>query len=374
METRRGLTAVLLPRCTIAQPSTELLNTTLADLGDDLVLTQAQSLPLMNKLIKNKQVNKEAVGGTYIERSFAGGSPAKATLISSGDEVALIQRIAQIKKFQVKSTRHLIPIFIPQIEVDRNTGKQGIIKLIKSYPTMTSTQYWLDWEKWLLSAAYNASATSVVDSPRFDGACTLNGNYAGAANGLLDFLAPASQTETVQGQAKGVAYNFYNQYEVVTSFASDGMLQIGLAYDKAANFTTSGPDLGFADPISYQNMVAFSADTVRTPSTDTAVFGADTRSFLPYKMAKVYNSFNLDPTDASFSGSTAYSTSAITGGAIYFINSEDWEVPYYSMKVTPEFKDDIPDQDGLLGKMIVDMQPVCTKFVTQVAVAGTKIP
>lgn len=358
----------------MAQPSTELLNTTLADLGDELVLTQAQSLPLMNKLIKNKQVNKEAVGGTYIERTFAGGSPAKGTLISSGDEVATIQRIAQMKKFQVKSTRHFIPIFIPQIEVDRNTGKQGVIKLIKSYPEMTAAEYWLDWEYWLLSAAYRPSGVSVINTPGFDGACTLNGNYSGAANGLLDFLAPASQTDTVQGVAKSNTYNLYNQYGIVTSFASDGMLQIGYAYDYAANFTSKGPDLGFADPVSYQNMVMFSADTVRTPSTDTAVFGAETRSFLPYKMAKVYNSVNLDPTNASFSGSTAYSTSDITGGAIYFINSDDWEVPYYSMKVTPEFKDDIPDQDGLLGKMIVDMQPVCRKFTTQVAVAGTKIP
>jgi hypothetical protein len=358
----------------MAQPTTELLNTTLADLGSDLVLTHAQSLPLMSKLIQMKKVNKEAVGGTYIERSFAGGSPAKGVRINNGDEVANIQRISQTRKFQITSTRHFIPIFIPQVEADRNQGKQGVIKLIKAYPEMTVKEYWLDWEYWLLTAAYRDVAVSVIDTPGFDGSATLNGNYSGAANGLLDFTAPASQTETVQGQAKSNAISNVNQYGLVTSFASDGMTQIGKAYDRAAAYTTTGPDLGFADDLSYQNMVSFSSDSVRITDTDKPVFGAETRSFLPYKKAKVYNSINLDPTNASFSGASGYSTSDITGGVVYFVNSEDWEVPYYKMAVTPEFRDDIPNQDALLGKMVIDMGPICLRFNTQAVIGGTRIP
>ena len=110
----------------MAQPTTELLNTTLADLGSDLVLTHAQSLPLMSKLIQMKKVNKEAVGGTYIERSFAGGSPAKGVRINNGDEVANIQRISQTRKLQITSTRHFIPIFIPQVEADRNLPFESV--------------------------------------------------------------------------------------------------------------------------------------------------------------------------------------------------------------------------------------------------------
>lgn len=358
----------------MAQPSTELLNTTLADLGDKLVLTHAQSLPLMDKLIKNKQVNKEPVGGTYIERPFAGGSPAKGKKITNGDEVATLQRVAQTRKFQVVSCRHFIPIFIPQVEVDRNAGERGVVKLIKAYPEMTVKEYWLDWEYWLLTAAYRDTSVSVINSPDFDGACTLNGNYAGSANGLLDWLAPAAQTDTVQGVAKNNAINNVNQYGGITSFAADGMLVIGRAYDRAAAYSMTGPDLGYADDITYQNMVQFSADTVRIDNTDKAVYGAESRSYLPYKKAKVYNAINLDPTNASFSGSAAYSTSDITGGALYFLSSQDWEVPYYKMEISPDFRDDIPDQDALVGKMIVDMQPICLRFNTQAAVAGGRIP
>lgn len=358
----------------MAQPSTELLNTTLADLGDKLVLTHAQSLPLMDKLIKNKQVNAEKRGGTYIERTFAGGSPAKGKRITNGDEVATLQRVAQTRKFQIVSTRHFIPIFIPQVEVDRNAGEQGVIKLIKAYPEMTVKEYWLDWEFWLLTAAYRDSAVSVIDSPDFDGSCTLNGAYAGAAAGLLDFTTPALQTETVQGVAKSNAIGNINQYSLVTSFAADGMLAIGRAYDRAAAYSMNGPDLGYADDISFQNMVQFSADNVKIDSTDKPVYGAESRSFLPYKKSKIYNSINLDPTNVSFTGTSGFSTSDITGGVVYFLNSEDWEVPYYKMEVSPDFRDDIPDQDALVGKMVVDMGPICKRLNTQVVVGGTRIP
>lgn len=358
----------------MAQPSTELLNTTLADLGSSLVLTHAQSLPLMDKLIKGKQVNCIKRGGTYIERSFIGGSPAKGKRIANGDEVAVLQRKTQTRKLQVVSTRHLIPIFIPQTEVDHNEGSQGIIKLIKAYPEATIKEYWLDWEYWLLTAAYRDAEVSVIDSPEFEGACTLNGVHSAGAAGLLDFVVQASQIDTVQGVAKNNALGYTNQYGVITSFAADGMLIIGRAYDRAANFSLTGPDLGYADDITYQNMSQYSADNVRISDTDKPVYGAESRSFLPYKRAKVFNTINLDPSNASFTGSTAHSTSDITGGCLYFLNSEDWEVPYYRMQVTPEFKDDIPDQDALVGKMIIDMQPICKRLNTQAAIAGGRIP
>ncbi len=356
------------------QPSTELLNTTLADLGSTLVMTNAQSMPLMDQLMKKKKVNCEPRGGTYIERSFSGGSPAEATRIDNGDEVAVITRRAQIRKFQVTSTRHFVPIFIPQVEVDRNSGKNGIIKLIKQYPEMTAVEYFLDWERFLLTGGYRNSAVSCVRSPGFLGSCTLNGAVTAGAAGLLDFAAPSAQTDVVQGVAKSEAIGNINQYGVVTSFAGDGMLQVGLAYDTAAGNSRSGPDLGFADMISYQQMVTYSGDNVRITSTDQPVYGAESRSFLPYKKAKLYASLQLDPTDAAFTGTTGFSTSSITGGVIYWLSSDDWEVPYYKMEVTPEFRDDIPNQDGLLGKMVIDMGPICTRLNTQAVVGGTRIP
>jgi hypothetical protein len=165
-----------------------------------------------------------------------------------------------------------------------------------------------------------------------------------------------------------------NQYAAVTSFAADGMVKIGQAYDTAAAYTTRGPDLGFADPVSFQRMVEFSSDSVRIPDTDRAVFGAESRSYLPYKQSRVYHSINLDPTNASFGGSAAASVSDVTGGAVYFVTSEDWEVPFYEMTVRPEFKQIIPDQDGVVGHMVVDQQPICLRFNTQACAAGTRIP
>lgn len=337
-------------------------------------MNHAQTMPFMDQLFRRKQVNMESTGGTYYWRDFVGGSPAKGKRIINGDEVASLTRKNVIKQFQVSSVRHFIPIFIPNIDLRRNEGKQGVIKLIKKYPEATIVEFWNDWEFFLLTGGYRPSTTSVVDSPDFDGACTLNGAYAGAANGLFDFAAFGSQTDTVQGVAKDSAIGFANQYGAITSFAADGMSTIGAAYDRAAANSTSGPDLGFADAVSYQNMVLYSADNVRIDQTDKEVFGANSRYYLPYKKAKVYMSLNLDPTNAAFGGSAGLSTSDITGGVLYFLSSDTWEVPYQEMNINAKFDVVIPDQDGVVAHLAVDVNPICNRFNNQALVAGGRIP
>lgn len=358
----------------MAYPSADLLATTLNNLGSRLIMNHAQTMPFMEQLFNKKQVNQEPNGGVYYQRDFIGGSPAKGKRITNGDEVATLTRKNQVKQFQLPSVRHFIPIFIPNIDLRRNEGKLGVIKLMKKYPEATVKEFWMDWEMWLLTGAYRDPNVSVIDSPDFDGACTLNGNYTGAANGLFSFADYGAQNAVVQGIAKQPTLGFAQQYGVVTSFAANGMAQVGKAYDAAAANSSSGPDLGFTDTVSFNNLVLFSGDTVKIDNTDKAVFGENSRYYLPYKKAKVYMAANLDPTNAAFNGSAGYSTSDITGGVLYFCTSDDWEVPYLEMSINANFDIVIPDQDGVVAHLAVDLQPICLRFNSQALVAGLRIP
>lgn len=355
-------------------PSNELLNTTLAEMSSDLIIMSGQNIPLIDKLVKAKQVNKESVGGTYFERPFFAGSPASAKRIIGGAEEADITRRAISSKYQVASARFLLPVAIPNIELERNQGTQGVQKLIKRYPEAALIQAWQDLELWLFTASYNDASVSVFQSGDLDGVMTLNGDYTDAASntGLLRFEAVGSQTAKFQGVARSNTIRHVNQYGLVTSFATDGMKKIGQAYDQASAFSPR-VDLGFADPVSYGNMVEYSADTVRTPSTDTAVFGAETRSYLPYKAARVYYSSNLDTTKTTFTG-TALSTSDITGGAVMFLSSEEFEMPFYKLDLASEFKDLSQAQDVSVAKFIWDFNLLCHRPPTCAVVAGTRIP
>lgn len=362
--------------------STDLLNTTLAEMyaqGGNLVLTTASRKPLFKNLIDKKRVMKDTVGGTKFERPFGYGSPAKGTLIVGGTEVAPIVRNTITKKYEIEAQRHMIPVQIPNLDLRRNDGKQGIVKLIKQYPVASFTQYQEDVEYWVLTGAYHNSATSVIDSPGFQNFATLNGSVtlANGSRGWLQGAAPASQTGTVQGVAIDSTINHNSQYGQITSFASDGVTTIRTAYNLAAQYGGGkAPDVGFADGVTYSNLMTYITDNVRIVNTGQNLDGKESYDFLLYQNAKVYDcSVNLDPTNASFTGSPALSTSSTTGGILYFINSDYIEVPYLEeMERAPEFRDMIADQDVVVAKMVADWTLIQLRLNAMARVDGGRIP
>lgn len=362
--------------------SIDVMNTTLADMyakGGNLILVTASRKPLMKYLIDKKKVNKERVGGTYFERPFGYGSPAKGKKISTGNEIAALTRNSVTKNYRVESTRHLIPITIPNVDLKKNDGTQGVIKLIKQYPAASFAQYMEDWEFWLLTGAYHDPAVSVIDSPDFDGAATFNGNitHSDGNTGWFQALAPSAQTGNVQGVARNNTIQHISQFGAITSFAANGMVTLEAAYNLAAQRGDGqAPDFGFADGGSFSNLSANIRDNVRVVSTDERVDGPKSAEFLLYKAARVYDvGVNLDPTNASFTGTPCLSTSAITGGVIYFLNSEFIEVPYLEeLDEAPEFKDMIADQDVVVAKCHNDWQPMVLRLNAHCLIAGGRIP
>lgn len=362
--------------------SQDLLNTTVAELyakGGNLFLMSATQTVAMQYLLDKKKVNKESVGGTYFERPFSYRSPAKGGKITTGSEVVPVVNLQSTKKYRVEAQRHMMVVSIDGLELARNSGKLGAVKLIEGKPQAAIESFHLDMEQWFLSGAYRDSGISVIDSPGFDGCATLNGNitHTGGDRGWLQMLAPASQTGTVQGVAVDNAIKHTSQYGAITSFATDGMLVIDQTYDLCQAYGGgSAPDLGFADSGTYSNIVVNNRDSVRIDSTDKQIDGPNSASFQLYKRARIYNcNVTLDPTLSSFAGTTGYSTSSITGGVLYFLNSNYVEVPYFDLvERVPEFIRMTPNQDVITAQLFSDMNPMTLRLNSMGVVVGGRIP
>jgi hypothetical protein len=66
----------------------------------------------------------------------AGGAPARGVGVYVGDELLNMTRRQQVKKFQVEPHRLVVAINIPKKELQINSGKLAVIRLIEEYPQM----------------------------------------------------------------------------------------------------------------------------------------------------------------------------------------------------------------------------------------------
>ena len=226
--------------------STELLNTTFADLRGPLVNSFVRSNELFEAL--NSKARMPMEGGTKIERSFSGGAPARGVGVYVGDELLNMTRRQQIRKFEVEPHRLVMAINIPKRELAQNSGKLAIIRLIEEYPQTSMEAAKADLNKYLLTGVSRGLA---FNTSELQGMLTLNGQFAsgigtGILNGLLDFEAFTSQTDEVQGVAKSSSYFHFNQYNAISSWTGDGITQLRKTYRQCSHYAGGigkGPDM-----------------------------------------------------------------------------------------------------------------------------------
>jgi hypothetical protein len=347
--------------------SLDVFNLTLSDLSDEIVIAQEKRVPLFDRLKSKGAINKAPVGGTYFEHVFVGQAPGTATAIYTGSEVADGTRNLITYKYSVESHRFIAPIFIPKIELERNSGKQGIIKLVDAYPKATMASIYRDLNYWILAANTTGAALKIFSAAQLDGQATLNSQYVGTkrlgvTTGLLSFAAPASQTATTQNVAKSTTYEHYNQYGDISSWAANGIETMTTVYQTGAEYTSmgDGADIGMADPDSYANLLTYSADTVRIVDTDKAVFGKNVGRTMFFN-ATIYRDTSLD---------RSLFTGAAADGVVYFLNTDDIELNYFTMPKIGKFAEWTPMQDVVAAQVEGSMNLVMKRFNSQGAVTG----
>ena len=349
--------------------STELLNTTFADLRGPLVNSFVRSNELFEAL--NSKARMPMEGGTKIERSFSGGAPARGVGVYVGDELLNMTRRQQIRKFEVEPHRLVMAINIPKRELAQNSGKLAIIRLIEEYPQTAMEAAKADLNKYLLTGASRGLA---FNTSELQGFLTLNGQFSsgigtGVSDGLLDFILPASQSDTVQSVTKSNTYFHFNQYNDISSFTADGMTQLRKTYRQCAHYAGGigkGPDMIFMDDDTYTNFEDARSENVRVTLVDDKIDKSNTLG-LNLGLASVTSSIDLDRTD------TAVFSGAALDGVTYMLNTDYIEFPMLEAPNVSEFKERVGDQDVVTAIFAMQGNMICTKLPAQGCVSGGAI-
>ena len=348
--------------------STEVLNTTFADLRGPLVNSFVRSNELFDALDAKARMPMES--GSFIERTFTGGAPARGVGVFVGDELLNMTRRQQVKKFQVEPHRLVVAINIPKKELLYNSGKLAVIRLIEEYPQTVMEAVKADLNKYLLTGV---SRGLVFQTAELKGLMTLNGEFStgigtGVTNGLLDFTPPASQTDTVQSVAKSSSYFHFNNYGDITAFGTDGLKSLRQVYRQCAHYAGGigkGPDLVVMDDDTYAKF----EDTRRSQIRISMVEDKTSKSNmlgLELGVAKVYSSLDLDRSDFASGGPVGDTD----GGITYMLNTDYFEFPMHEAPQIGKFEERVGDQDVVTALFSMQGNLICTKLPAQGAVSG----
>ena len=345
--------------------SNEVLNTTFADLRGPLVNSFIRSNELFDAL--NAKARMPMESGSFIERTFTGGAPARGVGVYVGDELLNMTRRQQVKKFQVEPHRLVVAINIPKKELQMNTGKLAVIRLIEEYPQTVMEGVKADLNSYLLTGA---SRGIVFQTAELKGMATLNGEATGIGtgleNGLLDFADPASQSQTVQSVAKSSSYFHFNQYNEVGASSSGAVHLKALrkTYRECSHYAGGpgkGPDLMIMDDNSYalyeeQRLSNVRVTLVEDKTDKTNMLGLD------FGVGKVYPSLDLD---------VSLFSDPADRGVTYFLNTDYFEFPMSEAPQIGEFKERVGDQDVVTALFSMQGNLICTKLPAQGCVAGS---
>jgi len=324
-----------------------------------------RAVPLWKVALEKDKMSDE--GGTYMERQHIGGSPAQGRGLPQGDEVLPMTTSNKSSMLKVEPYTLAAAINIPRQVMKRQSGPRAIIKLIETYPKAFLAAVARDIHKYLLTGV---SAGLAFSTAELSGLLSLNGQFAGGlgsitgvANGLLDFLAPAAQAETVQNVAKSLANSYFNQYGDITAWATDGWSVLTQTYAKAAEYAANpeeGPDLGFMDMATFANYMGEQKDLVRLKAvTDT--MGKTNFLATQLGLAVIHGSSDLDLT--LFTGAAA-------DGVTMLLNSDFIEFGWVERPTISDFREMLGDQRVVTAHFDAQFNTICEKLTAQAVISG----
>lgn len=342
--------------------TTDILNTVLADLKGPVEHSLAQKSVAHKLLVSRGKVSTER--GSLIERVIMGGSPAQGTGIYGSGETLNLTRTEQTHKIQLQTHRVVVPISIPKKDMIENEGKLGAIKLVKEYVGAVEALLPVDVDRHLLGGV---SYSHVLASNEMQGWNTLNGQkvfskgVVGVTNGLIDFVAGASQTDTVQNLAKSSSYNYVNQFDEVTSYAIDGDKTYRAILREIGRWDVGGKTACLMDFDSFALVEQDNRDHVRIVRLQDKTDNGSDGYELPFANTTIYATPGIVLTD--FTGSAAE-------GLAYFLNLDGIEWVWYQKPTMLDFEDRIANQDAVVAKLEMQGQIVMRNMRAQGAVVG----
>ena len=286
---------------------------------------------LFTKAIRDSQGPRE----TFVVNQ---GHPGEAVKIATGAETSNKLRATNAAKGTATPTRVRYTYEVPRKSMSEIRNADGVNDLIDQYPVAAMNAFTMAFVDQILRGASSSGAaaaefTDLDGLPTFNGLRTYDPEDTGAENGIFLFKGKSTQTEVIHGlESEGGAgtpiTGWYNQF---VQIGNSTQLDIALRalQNRAAQLGSSlkKASMGFADELTYQNLITQHANHVRIPMVKGDIIDDKflERGGIPYHNGlTIYQDVGMEPSDATSWGALA------NQGVLYLVCPEDWEVVGYS--------------------------------------------
>ena len=215
----------------------------------------------------------------------------------------------------VHTTRSYYAWEIPGADLALASGDDDVVNLIKKYPKVGLSEFYKSYARQL------AVGKGVVDGFTFNSEQTYNPRGVQSENGVFEYEAPASQSNSTFGITKSVANGWYHQYRHITNFRTNGRKQMRALYFDASQeleMTDGEMDIIFADRGTFDNYLADLDEDVRFVSGELQDRNKDkaVRRGVPFLGATMYPEYFLKPEE--------FTDAIPQSGVAYFLHSATW--------------------------------------------------
>ena len=328
--------------------------------------------PLLEKILLGGNMDRAALKGPKREFAVVTDGPGTVTHVATGTEIIAGGRSQNAHRGDVVAPRLIYAFDVPGKDLAEANGEMDLARILQHYPELALA----DFHERISKQLGTGNGSGVGSFPTFNGNANFNPDGT-ARDGFFEFTAQASQTNIVHGLNPATVTGWTNQYEDITSFATNGRAQMRKAYFAASRQgKTLGPvDLMVGDEQSYLNYIEDLDDQVRVVKVEGDKSPALVRQGVKFLDADFYLDDSIDTSSSLFS-------SAAQDGVIYGLKTPTWNLFTMGHDSSRETKGDfalrgpfrIPDQDIYRYELVLMMGLHTTQLRSNFVVTGGGTP
>lgn len=334
--------------------------------------------PLLDNILKGGNMDRSALKGPKREFAVVTDGPGTVTQVQTGTEIIAGGRTQNGHRGNVVAPRLIYAFDVPGKDLAEANGEMDLARILQHYPELALA----DFHERIAKQLGTGNGSGVGSFVTMNGNATFNPDGS-SRDGFFEFAAVGSQSNIVHGLDPATVTGWNNQYEDVTSFATNGRSLLRKAYFAASRQgKTLGPvDLMIGDEQSYLNYIEDLDDQVRVVKIEGDKAPGNVRQGVKFLDADFYLDDAIDISASQYT-SVGASTAAGADGVIYGFKTPTWHLFTMGHDASRETKGDfavrgpfrIPDQDLYRYEIVLMMGLHTTQRRANFAVTGCATP
>ena len=315
--------------------------------------------PVLERVLLKGNMEKNVLTGPFREFAVVTDGPGDVTQIVTGSEIVNGGRNQNAARGNTFAPRMIYAFDVPGKDLAEANGEMDLARIIQHYPELALS----DFHERIAKQIVQGNGSNVGGFLTFNGDLTYNPQGT-ARTGVFEFADPASQSATVFNIAKNSSNGWYNQYEDISSFGTNGRSQMRKLYYAASRQqkTIGGVDLILGDEGSYLNYID-DLDSQVQIITDKTTSGDRAPNSIHQGVKFLDADFYLEDSLDALDSTNFPSSTAARDGVMYFLNTATWYAYTLGSDANRESKGDfsvrgpfrIPEQDLFRYEIVLNM-------------------